>query len=120
MNWLPEATAHSRTMSSSGSRKKGLHKKWTSCKCATEAKYRRNARAFSAVELGGMCSGRVKTACHSVYSATDIANSKSWCGSKDNKWKLAPSLDLDAATKTDVSKTTRKDKPLKWLCQYNL
>jgi hypothetical protein len=47
-----------------------------------------------------------------VYRATDIANSKSWCGSKDNKWKLAPSLDLEAATKTDVSKTTRKDKPL--------
>jgi len=49
-----------------------------------------------------------------------MANSKSWCGIKDSKWKLAPSLDLEAATKTDVSKTICKDKPLKWLCQYNL
>jgi len=49
-----------------------------------------------------------------------MANSKSWCGIKDSKWKLAPSLDLEAATKTDVSKTIRKDKHLKWLCKYNL
>ncbi len=39
-----------------------------------------------------------------------MANSKSCCGNKDNRWKLAPSLDLEAETKTDVSKTTRKDK----------
>ena len=49
-----------------------------------------------------------------------MAISKSWCGNEDNRWKLAPSLDLEAETKTDVSNTTRKDKPLKWLCQYNL
>ena len=39
-----------------------------------------------------------------------MAISKSWCGNEDNRWKLAPSLDLEAETKTDVSKTTRKDK----------
>jgi hypothetical protein len=28
-----------------------------------------------------------------------MAISKSWCGNKDNRWKLAPSLDLEAETK---------------------
>ena len=39
-----------------------------------------------------------------------MANSKSWCGNKENRWKLAPTLDLEAEPKTDVSKTTRKDR----------
>jgi len=102
-------TAVSSTISSAGSFSRGRHKKRSGTGTATFANASRISFISVALNpLASKCSCRVRTASYSTISGTGTRNSTLWSRAHSRICRDAPRSLRSAATRTPVSRTSRK------------